>query len=302
MAKPIVALIYDFDKTLSPKDMQEYSFLPGIRVEPDRFWGLCADVAQDHQMDGVLTYMYLMKKMAQGELDLSREKLRELGRDVAFFPGVETWFDRINAIGEQNGVTVEHYIISSGLTEIIQGSAIGGKFKAVFAASFCYDAAGQPVWPSTAVNYTNKTQYLFRINKGILDVTNDRDLNAYTPEYMRRIPFTNMIYVGDGLTDVPCMKMTKQKGGYSIVVHAPDVNEMADDMLLQGRVDFSVPADYSEGSEIEQIVTMLMRRILATHELSLRHAQQMQMAQRRRGHNLPLNFPMRGGLAEEAPE
>ena len=302
MAKPIVALIYDFDKTLSPKDMQEYSFLPGIRVEPDRFWGLCADFAQDHQMDGVLTYMYLMKKMAQGELDLSREKLRELGRDVAFFPGVETWFDRINAIGAQNGVAVEHYIISSGLTEIIQGSAIGGKFKAVFAASFCYDAAGQPVWPSTAVNYTNKTQYLFRINKGILDVTNDRDLNAYTPEYMRRIPFTNMIYVGDGLTDVPCMKMTKQKGGYSIVVHAPDVNEMADDMLLQGRVDFSVPADYSEGSEIEQIVTMLMRRILATHELSLRHAQQMQMAQRRRGHNLPLNFPMRGGLAEEAPE
>ena len=297
MAKPIVALIYDFDKTLSPKDMQEYSFLPGIRVEPDRFWGLCADFAQDHQMDGVLTYMYLMKKMAQGELDLSREKLRELGRDVAFFPGVETWFDRINAIGEQNGVTVEHYIISSGLTEIIQGSAIGGKFKAVFAASFCYDAAGQPVWPSTAVNYTNKTQYLFRINKGILDVTNDRDLNAYTPEYMRRIPFTNMIYVGDGLTDVPCMKMTKQKGGYSIVVHAPDVNEMADDMLLQGRVDFSVPADYSEGSEIEQIVTMLMRRILATHELSLRHAQQMLMAQRRRGHNLPLNFPLRGGLA-----
>ena len=95
MAKPIVALIYDFDKTLSPKDMQEYSFLPGIRVEPDRFWGLCADFAQDHQMDGVLTYMYLMKKMAQGELDLSREKLRELGRDVAFFPGVETWFSRI---------------------------------------------------------------------------------------------------------------------------------------------------------------------------------------------------------------
>ena len=172
----------------------------------------------------------------------------------------------------------------------------------MFAASFCYDAAGQPVWPSTAVNYTNKTQYLFRINKGILDVTNDRDLNAYTPEYMRRVPFTNMIYVGDGLTDVPCMKMTKQKGGYSIVVHAPGKDEMADDMLLQGRVDFSVPADYTEGSEIEQIVTMLMRRILATHELSLRHAQQMQMAQRRRGHNLPLNFPMRGGLAEEAPE
>lgn len=302
MVKPIVALIYDFDKTLSPRDMQEYSFLPGIKVEPDRFWGLCKDFALDHQMDGVLTYMYLMKKMAQGELDLSREKLRELGRDVEFFPGVETWFDRINAIGEQNGVTVEHYIISSGLTEIIQGSGIGDKFKAIFAASFCYDAAGQPVWPSTAVNYTNKTQYLFRINKGIMDVTNDRDLNAYTPEYLRRIPFTNMIYVGDGLTDVPCMKMTKQKGGYSIVVHEPGRTDMADDMLLQGRVDFSIEADYTPGSEMERVVTMLMRRILATHELSLCHAAQLQKAQDRRGSMQPLNIPAREGLIEETPE
>ena len=302
MSRPIVALIYDFDKTLSPKDMQEYSFLPGIRVEPDRFWGLCQDFALDHQMDGVLTYMYLMKKMAQGELDLSREKLRELGRDVEFFPGVETWFDRINFIGAQNGVSVEHYIISSGLTEIIQGSAIGDKFKAVFAASFCYDAAGQPVWPSTAVNYTNKTQYLFRINKGILDVTNDRDLNAFTPEYLRRIPFTNMIYIGDGLTDVPCMKMTKQKGGYSIVVHAPGKTDTADDMLLQGRVDFSLEADYTPGSEMEQTVTMLMRRILATHELSQKHARQLQQAQQRRGAQQPLRIPAREGLIEETPE
>ena len=302
MSRPIVALIYDFDKTLSPKDMQEYSFLPGIRVEPDRFWGLCQDFALDHQMDGVLTYMYLMKKMAQGELDLSREKLRELGRDVEFFPGVETWFDRINFIGAQNGVSVEHYIISSGLTEIIQGSAIGDKFKAVFAASFCYDAAGQPVWPSTAVNYTNKTQYLFRINKGILDVTNDRDLNAFTPEYLRRIPFTNMIYIGDGLTDVPCMKMTKQKGGYSIVVHAPGKTDTADDMLLQGRVDFSLEADYTQGSEMEQTVTMLMRRILATHELSQKHARQLQQAQQRRGAQQPLRIPAREGRIEETPE
>ena len=302
MPKPIVALIYDFDKTLSPKDMQEYSFLPGIRVEPERFWGLCQDFALDHQMDSVLTYMYLMKRMAQGELDLSREKLRELGRDVEFFPGVETWFQRINRIGEENGVAVEHYIISSGLTEIIQGSAIGHEFKAIFAASFCYDAAGQPVWPSTAVNYTNKTQYLFRINKGILDVTNDRDLNAFTPEYLRRIPFTNMIYVGDGLTDVPCMKMTKQKGGYSIVVHAPGKTDMADDMLLQGRVDFSLEADYSAGSEMEEVVTLLMRRILATHDLSQRHALQVRKAHERRGEQSPLNIATRGGLVEETPE
>lgn len=301
MSKPIVALIYDFDKTLSPRDMQEYGYLPGIRMDPEHFWGLCAQFARENQTDSVLTYMYMMKKMAEGELDLSRKKLQELGRDIEFFPGVETWFDRINAIGEQNGVTVEHYIISSGLLEIIQGSAIGDKFKAIFAASFSYDRDGRPLWPSTAVNYTNKTQYLFRINKGVFDVTNDRDLNAYTPEYLRRVPFTNMIYVGDGPTDVPCMKMTKQKGGYSIVVHAPGKTDAADDMLLQGRVDFSVEADYSADSEMEKTVTLLMRRILANHDLAQKHAAQLRQAQKRRG-SQPLNVALRGGLTEEIPE
>ena len=298
MPTPIVALIYDFDKTLSPRDMEEYSFLPGIKVEPDVFWGKCADFAREHDMDGILTYMYLMKQMASGEMELTKENLIALGRDVAFFPGVTSWFDRVNAIGRECGVSVEHYIISSGLTEIIRGSAIGKYFKAVFAASFCYDEAGRAVWPSTAVNYTNKTQYLFRINKGILDVTNDRDLNAFTPAYMRRIPFSNMIYVGDGLTDVPCMKMTKQKGGYSIAVHAPGKTELADDMLLQGRVDFSVEADYSQGSEIEEVVTLLMKRIRASQALTLRHAEQVQRAHRRRGNFVPLDIPMRGGLED----
>nr|AHF25206.1 putative Phosphatase [uncultured bacterium Contig1578] len=299
MPTPIVALIYDFDKTLSPRDMEEYSFLPGINVEPDVFWGKCASFSREHQMDGILTYMYLMKRMAKGAMELTRERLTKLGRDVAFFPGVETWFERINAAGREAGVIVEHYIISSGLTEIIRGSAIGRHFKAVFAASFCYDENGEAVWPASAVNYTSKTQYLFRINKGILDVTNDRDLNAFTPEYMRRVPFSNMIYVGDGLTDVPCMKMTRQKGGYSIAVHPPGQTELADDMLLQGRADFSVEADYTENSEIEQVVTMLMRRISASHELSLRHAEQVQRAHRRRGNYVPLDIPMRGGLDED---
>ena len=298
MQNPIVALIYDFDKTLSPRDMEEYSFLPGINVEPDIFWGKCADFAREHDMDGILTYMYLMKKMASGEMELTKENLIALGRDVEFFPGVDTWFERINEIGRACGVTVEHYIISSGLTEIIRGSAIGRYFKAIFAASFCYDGDGRAVWPSTAVNYTSKTQYLFRINKGILDVTNDRDLNAFTPAYMRRIPFSNMIYVGDGLTDVPCMKMTKQKGGYSIAVHAPGATELADDMLLQGRVDFSVEADYSSGSEIEDVVTLLMKRIRASHALTLRHAEQVQRAHRRRGNFVPLDIPLRGGLED----
>lgn len=298
MSKPIVALIYDFDKTLSPKDMQEYGYLPGIGMEPDEFWGACGEFAKKNGTDSVLTYMFMMMQKAQGTLELSREKLRELGRDVEFFPGVETWFQRINQIGEEYGVAVEHYIISSGLTDIIRGSAIGHEFKEVFAATFHYDESGRPVWPSQAVNYTNKTQYLFRINKGVMDVTNDRDLNAFTPEYLRRVPFTNMIYVGDGLTDVPCMKMTRQKGGYSIVVHAPGQTDTADDMLLQGRVDFALEADYSAGSEMEKTVSMLMRRILATHELSARHAAQLRRAQHRRGTAQPLQFPVFGGLSD----
>jgi len=298
-ARPIVALIYDFDKTLCPKDMQEYTFLPGINVEPGDFWGACRDFALDNQMDGILTYMYLMQHMADGTMKLTREALQELGKGVEFFPGVESWFGRIREIGREIGVDVEHYIISSGLTEIIEGSKIGHEFKAIFACSFCYDEYGRPIWPSSAVNYTSKTQYLFRINKGILDVTNDKDLNAFTPEYMRRIPFSNMIYIADGLTDVPCMKMTKQKGGFSIAVHPPGKTEEADDMLLQGRADFSVESDYSEGKDLEEIVTLLMRRIRAASDVSMAHAKQVQRAHSRRGELVPLNIPLRGGIEFE---
>ena len=303
MARPIVALIYDFDKTLSPRDMEEYTFMPGINVEPDEFWGKCAEFSRRHEMDGILTYMYLMQHMAQGTMNLTRDTLRELGQGVAFFPGVEGWFQRVRDIGADIGVDVEHYIISSGLKEIIEGSRIGHEFKAIFAASFCYDEDGRPIWPSAAVNYTTKTQYLFRINKGILDVTNDKDLNAFTPEYMRRVPFSNMIYIADGLTDVPCMKMTRQKGGFSIAVHPPGKTEVADDMLLQNRADFSVETDYRAGSELERVVTMLMKRILAASAVSMEHALQVQRAHRRRGNmDAPLDIPMRRGLDDEEIE
>lgn len=300
MSRPIVALIYDFDHTLSPKDMQEYTILPGMNVEPGDFWSACADFSRKTQMDGVLTYLYLIQRMAKGSMTLNRETLRDLGRDVEFFPGVETWFQRIRKIGDRLDVDVEHYIISSGQTEIIEGSRIGHEFKAIFAASFYYDESGWPVWPSSAVNYTSKTQYLFRINKGILDVTNDKDLNACTPEYRRRIPFSNMIYIADGLTDVPCMKMTKQKGGFAIAVHEPDKTELADDLLLQGRADFSVETDYSEGSDMEKIVTMLMRRIRASSDVSMEHALQVQRAHSRRGEHVPLDIPLRGGIDDES--
>ena len=281
--KPIAALIYDFDKTLSPRDMQEYSFLPGLNVEPAVFWGECREAQLAHGMDSVLAYMLMMKKRSEGTRMLTRESLEKLGSAVEFFPGVEGWFSRINAIGEAAGVTVEHYIISSGLKEIIGGSRIAKEFKAVFAASFVYGEDGIALWPSTAVNYTEKTQHLFRINKGILDMTNDRDLNGFTPEYKRRVPFANMIYIGDGLTDVPCMKMTRSKGGTSIAVYADDNYALGDSMLLQGRCDFCVKSDYTEGSQIESTVALLLKRIAANNACSRLHAEQMETATRRGG-------------------
>ena len=265
-------------------------------VDPDKFWGLCRDFAEEHQMDGVLTYMYLMKKMAQGELDLSREKLNELGRDVAFFPGVESWFDRINRIGEASGVQVEHYIISSGLTDIIRGSAIGNQFKAVFAASFCYDARrAAPIWPAIGGQLHVQDAVPLPHQQG-----HPRRYERPRPERATRrntcaglAPFSNMIYVGDGLTDVPCMKMTKQKGGYSIAVHAPGRDRnAADDLLLQGRADFAMRGRLLRGnSELEQVVTLLMRRILATSDLSYYHARQIQKAHARRGEQTPAEHP-----------
>lgn len=281
-ATPIAALIYDFDKTLSPRDMQEYGFLPGLGIEPDAFWADCRAFAVRHLTDGVLSYMYMMHSAAaRAGTPLTRAALEGLGRSIEFYPGVETWFGRVDAIGRAAGVQVEHYIISSGLKEIIDGSRIAGAFKAVFAASYVYDNSGTAVWPATAVNYTAKTQYLFRVNKGILDVTNDHDLNAHTPEYLRRVPFANMIYVGDGLTDVPCMKMTKLKGGQSIVVYAPGGEPLADEMLLQGRADFALPADYREGGELERIVGTIMRKMRARHDLDVWHDAQMRAARGR---------------------
>jgi phosphoserine phosphatase len=299
MERPIVALIYDFDHTLSPREMQEYGFLPGIGIEPAPFWQMCRDAAVKNRMDGILAYMYMMQKEARAAgMALTRDTLRSLGSGIEFFPGVESWFGRVNAIGAEMGLDVEHYIISSGLEEIIEGSPIGNCFRAIFAASFVYEEDGVCAWPATAVNYTSKTQYLFRINKGILDVTNDRDLNAYTPEYKRRIPFSNMIYVGDGLTDVPCMKMAKLKGGYSIVVYEPGKDDLAQDMLLQNRADFALEADYSQGSAMEAVVSQLFRRIAADCLLSSRHADQVRKAHLARGANVPLNIPVRG-VAEQ---
>ncbi|MBR4805802.1 MAG: haloacid dehalogenase-like hydrolase [Bacteroidales bacterium] len=270
--KPIVALIYDFDGTLAPGNMQEYSFINAVGMGKEEFWGETHKMSQGQDADGILIYMLFMLQEAKKKgLSITRESLRQFGKDIHFFKVVESWFQRINKIGLKEGVIVEHYINSSGLLEIMEGSRIAKEFKTIFASSYYYSKKGNAMWPAAAVNYTNKTQFLFKINKGILNIHDSEEVNSSVPEDEKRVAFSNMIYFGDGETDVPCMKLTRQLGGSSIAVYDPGRKEkkkIADLLLSQKRVNYSCPADYSRGSKIEEIVTKIIRKIVADDQLA----------------------------------
>ena len=271
----IVALLYDFDRTLCTQDMQNYAFIPSLGMDPEDFWREANDFGRREHMDGILAYMYTMiRKCREKGVPLTRESLRRCGESIVFFPGVEGWFDSIDRFGSLLGVEVEHYVISSGLREIIDGSAIAGHFKAIYASEFYYDELGRPAWPKLAVNFTAKTQFVYRINKGGLDVSDDRTLNASMPDDSKRVPFTNMIYLGDGLSDVPCMKMMRAYGGQAIAVYQDANRPGVEQLLRQGRVDYIYPADYSEGAGLELTVKEIIRRMAVNHRLSEeKHAQ-----------------------------
>ncbi len=258
---PIVAIMYDFDKTLCTKDMQDYSFIPSLGMTESEFWEYANNLGKNEHMDSILAYMYAMVKISRDKnLPLKRKSLVDMGRNVELFDGVTTWFDRINEFGVQNGINVEHYVISSGMKEIIEGTLISKCFKSIFACEFLYDKNGNGVWPKTDVNYTNKTQFVYRINKGVLDVANDNDLNRSMPEDSKRVPFCNMIYIGDGLSDVPCMKMMKAYGGYSIAVYQQKDSKV-EDLLKRNRVDFIYPADYCENSGLDITVKNIIKKM-----------------------------------------
>lgn len=269
---PIIAIMYDFDKTLCTKDMQEYAFIPSLGMTAEQFWKEAQELTDREEMDNILAYMLKMvEKAKEKKILIKRETLQQMGTEVEFFDGVETWFARINAYAKAIGVRVEHYIVSSGLKEIIEGTSIAKEFKKIYACEFLYDYTGMIQWPKFAVNYTTKTQFLFRINKGVLTVNtkSEKDLNAYKEERERRIPFANMIYIGDGLTDVPCMKLVKVNGGQSIAVYNQDRGrQQAGDLMAANRVNFVVPADYSEGSQIEIAVKAIMNKVKAVEELA----------------------------------
>ena len=268
-----IALIYDFDGTLAAGNMQEYDFIPAVGKSNVEFWDASNRLAEEQDADQILTYMALMIREAQAKgLSLRREAFQESGKKITLYPGVEEWFDRINAYGEERGVRVLHYINSSGLKGIIEGTSIADKFRKVYACSFLYNVDGIAYWPGVAVNYTNKTQFIFKINKGVESVYDTKQVNKYMEEKQRPVPFSRMIYVGDGTTDIPCMRLVKNFGGHSIAVYNPKDKAKRREMntlIRDNRVNHVCPADYSESKEMDTVVKAIIDKCVADHKLSL---------------------------------
>lgn len=272
--RPVLAICYDFDKTLSPDDMQAQGYIQSVGYDVEAFWRESNALAEQNDMDQNLAYMYKMMEKARGKLVFTKEKLQEYGAKVRLFPGVEDWFERLREYGKAHGVIVEHYIISCGLKEMIEGTSVArkGAFEKIYASSFYYDDYGVALWPAQVVNYTNKTQFLFRISKGVLDV-NDHGVNdSFHPEEIR-VPFRNMVYIGDSDTDVPCMKLIHSYGGHSIGVYDAQTNnkEKVYKMMRDGRIKYYMPADYTKGSQLEHLVQAIIRRTAANEVLEEVH-------------------------------
>ncbi len=277
MPKIKIGILYDFDKTLCTTDMQEYSFIKNLDMSSDDFWGEAAKLTKEHDLEKVLSYMFVMiRECKKRNIPLTEQYLKKCGENVVLFRGVETWFDRINEFGAQMGVEIEHYIISSGTYEIIQGTPIAKYFKRIYACRYMYDENGEAIWPALAINYTLKTQYIYRISKGILDVTDDYNLNRLQDESLRRIAYRNMIYIGDGMTDIPCMKMVKEKGGKSIALYATGKSESVRPLVDDDRINYVCVADYSPNSTLEKIVKLMIENMAVLEKLKHKEKAQLQ--------------------------
>jgi len=276
-----VALIYDFDGTIAPGNMQERDFIPAIGMKNKKFWKEVSKISKNKQADNILVYMKLMLDKAQSaSVSVHKKDFKDYGSNLSFFKGIlsynngdhseKDWFERINKYGKASNMKVEHYIVSSGIREMIEGTKLARKFKAIFASSFFYDHNGVAVWPAFAINYTTKTQFLFRINKGCLDISDDNSINEYIPEKDRAIPFSNMIYIGDGDTDIPCFRLVKDRGGHSIAVYKPNTRgakDKTEKLLQEGRVNFVTSADYRNGCIIDRIVKGIIDKIQIDNDL-----------------------------------
>lgn len=267
-----IAMIYDFDGTLSPGNMQEYDFIPAVGKKNEEFWAESEKLAYASDGDTILAYLYnIIKSAKTSNISLKREAFIESGKKVEFYKGVEQWFKRVNKYAKSRNIEIDHYINSSGIKEMIEGTKIAKEFKKIYACSFFYDVDNIAYWPSVVVNYTTKTQFLFKINKGIESVTDNIRVNNFIPEQNRPVPFSRMIYIGDGTTDIPCMRLVKNLGGHSIAVYDPKENEISgsvEKLVKEGRVDYALKADYSPMEDLDLVVKKIIDKIHTDHELS----------------------------------
>ena len=266
--KPTVALIYDFDGTLSPGNMQEFGFIQAIGKDKNAFWQKNKELSVKNDASEILCYMNLMIKEAKyWNVRLTRESFRNFGSQIELFKGVKEWFAMINKEGEELGLDIKHYINSSGLKEMIEGTEIANEFENIYACSFLYDVNGVAEWPAVAVDYTAKTQFLFKINKGIKEVSDNKKINEFIALEDRPVPFEHMIYFGDGETDIPCMKMIKEHGGHSIAVYGTEAKyATAKKLISEERVNFVYAADYSKDKDMHKVVKRVLRKIKADYD------------------------------------
>ena len=269
--KPIVALIYDFDGTLSPGNMQEFGFIQAVGKTPKEFWTMSDGLAAGQDASNVLSYMKMMFDEARKNgITLRRSDFRRFGQHIQLYDGVKGWFKAVNEYGAAHGVQIEHYINSSGLKEIIEGSPIASEFKHIFACTYIYNEAGEAVWPGISVDYTAKTQFIFKISKGIFSAHDNKKVNESVAEDKKRIPYPQMIYFGDGETDIPSMKIVTMFGGHSIAVYDPSnakKKAFAEKLKKQKRVSFTAPADYRTNSRTFKVVCAIIDKIKADYEL-----------------------------------
>lgn len=263
----VIALVYDFDGTLTPQPMQEYTILPEIGIKDgERFWKQVNQEAAHTNGEEIVTYMRLMlEKSKSRHFPVTAEMLNKLAEKIDYFPGVQTYFKRINDYVRKQlsgGIEVRHYVISAGLKEIIEGASIAKYFYKVFASEYYYDEYGVATFPNVIVNDTLKTQFIFRINKGKENL--NESINLHMPVHLRPIPFQNILYIGDGLTDVPCMTVIRKNGGYAIAVYKPHSSQgkrICQELLKAERVNFIAQADYTSGSELERLIKLLLGNI-----------------------------------------
>lgn len=257
-----VAIMYDFDGTLAHGNIQEYNFIPKLKMTSEQFFKEVDEFKVENNMESILAYMYIMlKKAGEKNISVRRDSFVSYGKNVQLYEGLETWFKRINEYAASLGITLHHFVISSGLKEMIEGTPIYNEFERVYASTFLYNVDQVAIWPALAINYTNKTQFLFRINKGLYEVYDDK-INEYMPTEEKSIAFTNMIYVGDGFTDVPCMRLVKDYGGTAIAVYEEEKGrEVADNLLKHKRVNCIAKTDYTENSEIDIYIKEKLRKV-----------------------------------------